>query len=123
MAGLGAISLTRLRAVAEANMPGTLTIHRRTLTSDGAGGQGGTVAPVGTVTCRAVPQHSRAQSEQVVAGRVEDRLHWFIYVPVGTDVNANSDYVTVSGGGTFEVLGVHGGRAYEPSRRLVCVER
>lgn len=115
--------VTRLRAVAERTMPGTLVIYRRVLSSDGAGGQSGTVTAAGTATCRAVPRRGEPREIVTGGGRIETRIDWDIYVPRGTDVLATSDYVVVQGGGTFEVLGVHGGRAYEPSRRLMCIER
>lgn len=122
MSLLGALEISMLRAAAEDTMPGTLTIYRRTLTGDGAGGQSGTVAPVGTVACRAVPRRGEP-SERVQGGRLEARQDWYLYVPAGTDVRAGSDYAVLSGGGTFEILGVHAARAYEPSRRLMATER
>lgn len=122
MSLLGAVEVSMLRTAAEATMPGTLTIYRRTLTSDGAGGQRGTIAPIGTVPCRAVPRRGEP-SEQVRAGRIEARQDWYLYVPAGTDVVATTDHVVLAGGGTFDILGVHAARAYEPSRRIMATER
>lgn len=127
MSLLGALEISSLRAAAQSAMPGSCVIWRRTLTSDGVGGQSGSVAAVGTVACRLV-QHDTNPSEQVRAGRVSVLQEWYVYVPAFTDIRPTSDYLVVSGaglGGTFDVIGLHarGTAGYEPSRRVVCTER
>lgn len=119
---LGALELTALRSAAESAMPGTVVIWRTTRTSDGSGGRATSVTAAGTVACRAVPQKSQPETG-AFGSREEERQRWYLYLPAGTDVRPQTDSLVLSGGGTFEVLGVHGPRAYEPSRRVLAVER
>lgn len=119
---LGALDLDLLRQVASGLMDGTLVAYRRERSRSTTGGQSLGTVTVGTFACRAVPRHIGARGG-VAGGREEERQQWYIYVPAGTDIRAETDFVAVTNGGTFDVLGVHGPRAYEPSRRLICVER
>ena len=118
---LGAFELSALRSVAESSMGGTAVIYRQVFTSDGAGGQSGSVVAAGTVLCRAVPVRSRPQVG-AFGGRVEAHGDWNVYVPVGTDVRASTDHI-VAGGGTFDVLSTNAGRTDAVEIRCACLQR
>lgn len=119
---LGAFELSALRGAADSAKPGSVVIYRRTLTSDGAGGQSGTVTAVGTVIARAVTRRGEP-TVMLAGGRVEARGDWFVYVPIGTDVRRQTDYLVHSGGGTFDVLFTNVNRSYPVEIRLTCMER
>lgn len=118
---MGALELSALRDAAEGLMDGSVVVWRGTLAADGVGGQTRGTLAVGTFPCRAVPRRGEP-SESVQGGRVEARQDWYLYVPQGSDVRV-TDRLVLAGGGTFEVIGVHAGRAYEPSRRVIATER
>jgi hypothetical protein len=123
MAGLlGSFELTALRNAAEAAMPGTVVIYRRTLSSDGAGGQSGSVSAVGTVSARVISRHSDPVV-MTAGGRIEARGDWYIYVPASTDIRGQSDYLVHQSGGTFDVLFTSKNRSYPVEIRAVCMER
>lgn len=126
MSLLGALDIAALRSVAESTMPGTCVIWRRTIADNGTRITSGTTTAAGTVACRVVYFQQRQPEARPFAGRQEERQAVNVYVPAGTDVRQATDYLIYteeSRAGTFDVIGVHGPRAYEPSRRLICVER
>lgn len=119
---LGAVELSALRGAAQSAMPGSVVIYRRTLTSDGAGGQSGTVTAVGTVIARAVPRRGEP-TVMTAGGRVEARGDWYVYVPTGTDIRRQTDHLVHSSGGTFDVLFTSANRSYPVELRVTCMER
>lgn len=123
MSFMGAASLNRLRQTTEGAMPGTAVVWRRTLTSDGAGGQHGTVVASGTVPCRAIPRRGRHVEHVGQAGRVTGISDWEVCVPLGTDVNASTDYLVVQDAGTFDILATNTGRSFAVQVRLACSRR
>lgn len=116
----GVVSL--LRTASEGLMPGTAVIWRRPFTSDGVGGQSGSIAVVsgGTVACRVVLTPMRP-IDGVLGDRSEVHATWNVHMPVGTDV-CPFDQIRVVSGGTFEVTEVNSNRSYEPDRRARCTE-
>jgi len=120
---LGALELSALRALSNSSLVDSVVIYRRALTGDGAGGQTmGTPTAVGTVNARVIPQRNNSFASDT-GGRVETPDERSIYVPVGTDVRIQTDYLVHSAGGTFDVLATNADRTDAVELRLTCLER
>ncbi len=115
---LSATEIAAMREAAEAALPDTAQIRRRTLTPDGAGGHTESWSTVTTVACRVAPL-GRSPDERVIAERLTATSAWTITLPALTDVQP-ADQIVV---GT-RVFGVAGAlvRSEEITRRVVCVE-
>lgn len=112
-----ATELDAMRSTLEASLPDTAQVRRKTLTSDGMGGQTESWATVATVACRVAP--SGRPEERAVAERLASVSVWTVTLPALTDVRAVDRLVV--GARTFEVVGVLA-RSDEVGRRVVCVE-
>lgn len=116
---LTAGELQGMRATQGLTLVESCTIVRRTLVSDGAGGQTATEASTASL-CRLAPSNNQPQ-DRVVAGSQQDGVLWRITLPAGAEVTA-SDRIVV-GSRTFEVMGVYGPHSAITALVCVCVER
>lgn len=109
-----------MRAAIAVWLTDTCTIQRRTLSSDGLGGQTETWTTLVTVACRITVAARRPPQEQVYAERVTSEGEWLLTLPPGTDVQGK-DRISVANGPTLEVTGV---LPYSPAldlgRHAVC---
>lgn len=110
--------LAAMRATQVETLPDTCQVRRKTLTSDGMGGQIENWETVTTVACRVAPSGHSPQ-EQVIAERMSATSTWTLTLPADTDVTA-ADRLVV-GARTFEVAAVLA-RSFETARRVVCTE-
>lgn len=115
------LDLLELQRAANALMPSTAVIWRKTYTGDGVGGGTGSFAPAGTVSCLAMPTPGPARAENF-AGRDSEVESWTLSLPAYTDVRS-TDYIVVINSGTFEVQGFNASRSYEASRVVACTKR
>lgn len=115
---ISAAELAAMQAVQEEALPGTCVISRRTLTSDGMGGNSESWLSVGTVSCRVSPA-TESGAERPVAERPLEVGPWIITTPHNTDVTPK-DRVTWEGR-TFEVTASLG-KSWETARRVVSIE-
>lgn len=106
-----------MREAADAALPDTATVSRKTITSDGAGGQTEAWADASSYSCRAKPA-SRQATERVIALRPSAVSAWTIYLPAGADVKP-VDRLRV-GSTTYEVVAVST-RSWEIGRQADCV--
>lgn len=112
---MNAVTLARLRRVANRNMNETATVSRVARTSDGMGGWTESWTTAGTLACRRVSTLS--QAEQRIAERLTVVRPWMVQVPAGSDVRETDRLVL--GSDTLEV--VHVGRSsWEAVRRMLC---
>ena len=93
-------------------------VRRRTLASDGMGGNSETWATAATIACRISPVTGRDQA--LLGGRTLENAVMRVTVPALTDVRL-ADRVHV-GSRQFEVLAV-AGHSWETARVVVCEER
>jgi len=112
-------TLAQMRADQAKLRPDTCTIRRYTTASDGMGGITETWANLATgVTVRIMPAGDSARELLVAAGLTQLDA-WLITLPYGQDVNEKDRIV--SGGRTFEVIGVQP-HSWETARRVYGVE-
>jgi SPP1 family predicted phage head-tail adaptor len=116
---LTAGELAAMRTTQQQTLVEACTIVRRTLVSDGAGGQTSTETSVSSL-CRLAPSNNQPQ-DRMVAGAQQDQVLWRITLPDGTDVRA-ADRIDV-GARSFEVKGVYGPHTAVTALVCVCVER
>ena len=111
--------LAAMQEVQQATLTETCAVVRRTLASDGAGGQ--TVSSASTATVCRLAASGNTPADRLVAGSVAEQVLWRITLPAGTDVR-KADAVTI-GSRTFEVMGVYGPQTRPSALVCVCVER
>jgi head-tail adaptor len=113
-----ASELTAMRADLTASMPGTVTVSRVTLTSDGMGGQSESWATVGTAVARVSP--NGAGLDDIVGGEVINQTPWVVTLPAGTSVTERDRLVYE--GQTFEVIRTNNPRSWDTCIRCECME-
>ena len=111
--------LAAMQAVQQATLIEACAIVRRTLASDGAGGQ--TVTETATATICRLAASTNMPADRLVAGSVTEQTLWRITLPAGTDVR-KADAITI-GSRTFEVAGIYGPHTLTTALVCVCVER
>lgn len=111
--------LAAMQAVQQATLVEACAIVRRTLASDGAGGQ--TVTETATATICRLAASTNTPSDRLVAGGVTEQTLWRITLPAGADVRT-TDAITI-GSRTFEVMGLYGPHTLTTALVAVCVER
>lgn len=116
---LSTADLAALRAEFNQSLPDTAQVQRVTRQSDGAGGSTETWTTIATVACRVSPM-GNLPVERAIADRLTGVQFWAVTLPAATDITA-ADRI-VSGGRTFEVVGVLAPRTWELARRVVCTE-
>ncbi len=116
---LTSAELTALQSVQELTMTDTATIFRYATVSDGAGGTTETVT-TSSVACRLAPSNNAALA-QLYAGRIDEGILWYIYLPTDTDVQ-EEDRITI-GLNSFDILGKRAPYTLETAIRLDCMER
>jgi len=97
-------NFTQLRGLLWLSLSDTGQVGTRTPVSDTGGGASETWSYGSSVACRVDPIN-RADSEEVVAGRLSDRSTHLITTPPGTSVNLAQRFQVVNRG-TFEVTAV-----------------
>ena len=111
-------------AAMQAAQVGTLveqcSIVRRTLASDGAGGQTETTSSTPSV-CRLAPSMEHLPTDRLIAGSPQDQVLWRITLPAAAAVEP-ADRIDV-GGRSFEVKGMYGPGTLSTALVCVCVER
>lgn len=115
---LSAAELTALRSTLTASLPGTASVSRATLTSDGMGGATETWAAVVGAAARVSP--SISGEDRIVGGKDVSEAPWTVTLPQGTDVTVK-DRIT-AGGMTLEVVATSGTRSFDTCVRCACVE-
>lgn len=115
---LSAAELTALRATLTSSLPGTVSVSRVTLASDGMGGATETWAAVSTGAGRVSPAISG--EDRIVGGENVNEAPWTVTLPAGTNVTVR-DRIT-AGSATYEVVATSGNRSYETCVRCACVE-
>lgn len=90
---LGANDLAQMRDTVEGSLPETATILRRTVTSDGIGGNTEQFVPDGTCAARIVPVSTLAKE---IAARIVSNATHVVIVPSDTTI-APGDRLQVSG--------------------------
>jgi hypothetical protein len=129
------IDITALQTIAQSFMTTPCAIARKTLVSDGMGGNTYTWAIVSAagLLCRVSEQKQQGQ-EVVAESRIEARRQWLVRLPAGTDVAppdrivafANTGWTLdpVSGlpssGNAYEVDTVAGPKTFEAERVAFC---
>lgn len=114
---MNAVTLARLRRVANANMNESATVSRPTRVSDGLGGYTETWATASTLSCRRLSTLS--QAEQRIAERLSVVRPWIVQAPALSDVR-ESDRLVI-GSDTLEVVHV-AASSWEAVRRVLCRE-
>lgn len=109
--------LEAAQATAVGALPDSCDVQRRTVTSDGAGGQTETWTTVATVPCRVAP--SGGASEGIVANESAGRAGFVVTVPSDTDVRGTDRLVIDDR--QLEVVAVLT-RSWEVARRVECVQ-
>ncbi len=121
MAGqiLNAGQLAQLRTLHERALPNTATILRRTLTSDGQGGQTQSYASVGTTICRLAffGGNRPVMPDTEQSGKIEPKERWIVTLPYGADA-LETDRLTINGV-TYEIVSALDRRSHETARRLL----
>ena len=116
---LTAGELTAMQAAQVGTLVEPCSIMRRTLASDGAGGQTETTSSTVSM-CRLAPSNNLPQDRQV-AGSNTEQVVWRITLPA--DVQVSSDDRIQIGSRTFEVRGVYAPHSLATAVVCVCVER
>lgn len=116
---LTASELASMRTTQQQTLVEACTIVRRTLVSDGAGGQTSTETSVSSL-CRVAPSNNMP-ADRMLAGAQQDQVLWRITLPAGVDVRS-ADRIDV-GARSFEVKGVYGPWSAMTALVCVCVER
>ena len=111
--------LAAMQATQALTLVESCAIVRRTLASDGAGGQ--TVSETTTATICRLAASTNTPSDRLVAGGVTEQTLWRITLPAGTDVRT-ADAITI-GSRAFEVMGLYGPHTLTTALVAVCVER
>ena len=111
--------LAAMQAVQQATLVKSCAIVRRTMASDGAGGQ--TVIETETATLCRLAASTNMPADRLVAGSVTEQMLWRITLPAGTDVRKD-DAIRI-GSRTFEVRGLYGPHTLTTALVCVCVER
>ena len=111
--------LAAMQAVQQATLAESCAIVRRTLASDGAGGQ--TVSETQTAAACRLVASTNLPADRLVAGSVVEQVLWRITLPAGTDVR-KQDAIRI-GSRTFEVMGLYGPHTLTTALVCVCVER
>lgn len=111
--------LAAMQATQAATLAESCAIVRRTLASDGAGGQ--TVTETETATICRLATSTNLPADRLIAGSVVEQMLWRITLPAGTDVH-KADAIRI-GSRTFEVMGVYGPHTHTTALVCVCVER
>ena len=111
--------LAAMQATQALTLIESCAIVRRTLASDGAGGQ--TVTEASTATVCRLAASTNMPADRLVAGSVTEQTLWRITLPAGTDVR-KQDAITI-GSRTFEVMGLYGPHTLTTALVCVCVER
>lgn len=117
---LTAGELAAMQAVQAGTLVEPCRIVRRTLASDGAGGQTATENASPSV-CRVAPSMTHLPSDRLIAGSAQDQVLWRITLPAGTVVQS-ADRINV-GARSFEVKGLYGPGTLGTALVCVCVER
>lgn len=117
---LTAAELTAMQAVQATTLTEPCSIVRRTLASDGAGGQTETASASPSV-CRVAPSMTHLPADRLIAGSTQDQVLWRITLPAGTTVQS-ADRINV-GERSFEVKGLYGPATLGTALVCVCVER
>lgn len=115
---LNAAELAQLAAVQAATLADTATIHRRTFTPDGMGGQTESTTTA-TAACRIAP--ARPADIALMGGQVRELALFRVTFAAGTDVRTG-DRLEVKGRG-MEVLGIFAPETFETARAVLAVER
>jgi head-tail adaptor len=125
---LTSVEMSEIRADQELLMPDSGQISRRTLTSDGMGGQTESWAAQGTAKACRIGTGGRSAEERRIAERVGAVMSYVVTLPAGTDITeADRIVVTpsalsaVSGTRTLEVVGIVRD-SVGTCVRAVCVE-
>ena len=111
--------LAAMQATQQATLVEACAIVRRTLVSDGAGGQTVTEAETATI-CR-LAASTNMPADRLVAGATAEQMLWRITLPAGADVR-KTDAIRI-GSRTFEVMGIYGPHTLTTALVCVCVER
>ena len=114
---LTATELSAMQATQTLTLTEACTVSRRTLTSDGMGGQTESWTTATTV-CRVAPI---AASEAVLAGQQRIVASWKVTLPASTDVRGDDRIVV--GARSFEVIAIRGAETRETARVCLCQER
>ena len=114
--------LAAMQATQALTLVESCAIVRRTLASDGAGGQTVTETETATLCRLASSMNSSGMPvDRLVAGSVTEQIPWRITLPAGTDVRKD-DAIRI-GSRTFEVRGLYGPHTLTTALVCVCVER
>lgn len=111
--------LAAMQATQALTLVESCAIVRRTLASDGAGGQ--TVTETETATLCRLAASTNMPADRLVAGSVTEQMLWRITLPAGADVRRD-DAIRI-GSRTFEVRGIYGPHTLTTALVCVCVER
>lgn len=114
---LSAADLAFVQSVSALTHTTACQILRRTLTSDGMGGNTTVWNTIATVNCRIAPVVSRTV-EQVDQQRIELLSRWSIALPVGQDIDIKDRIV--ANGITYEVAAFAAPRTLELERVVEC---
>lgn len=111
-------TLSQLRDVQVLTMTSSADIYRRTVSSDGMGGQTISRTKASTVVCRVAPPTPETASVQ--SGKLLEEGVYKVTFPALTDVRTTDQLVI--GTKTLEVLSVNDGGTYETARITLCAE-
>lgn len=115
---LTAADLAYARQMQERTMTSSADVYRRTISSDGMGGQTIVRTKVSTVICRVAP--SSPEIAVVQAGKLLEEGVYRVTFPALTDVKTTDQLVVETK--TLEVLTVNDGGTYETARITLCAE-
>jgi head-tail adaptor len=115
---LSAAELTSLRSTLTASLPGTVSVTRATLASDGMGGSTETWAAVVGAAARVSP--SISGEDRIVGGKDVSEAPWTVTLPQGTNVTVRDRITTPTM--TLEVVATSGARSFDTCVRCACVE-
>lgn len=116
---LSASDLTAMQAQQAQAQPETCVVSRRTLASDGAGGQTETWAAVATTTARLTHAGQFSRGEQLLAERLGVRYAVIVTLSVDMDVRVTDRLIL--GDRTLEVMGAPMG-SWATARRVMAEE-
>lgn len=120
---LSAEEIAELRAMQEASMLDEVTIHRKTLTANGAGWD--TADSERVTKCRVVLPRTNAQERETAALPGAKQLY-VVVLPAGTDVRKADELEVVDHLSAetrwFTVINPIG-RSLETARRVSCMEK
>ena len=116
---LSAADLSYMHGVAQLTLVTPCTILRKTLTSDGLGGNSASWATLSTPMCCIAPETSRT-GEREEQERIEVVSRWIITLPAGQDIRIEDRIVVL--GRTYEVSAYAAPRSFEIERTVLCEE-